>query len=172
MILLLLILISLSILVNGFNLFKLFKKLNFFISIIQQNSLASYDLEIQLGATAPDFNLKDQFGKVISSKENNKINFIFISPTCPTCKTLIKQLHKLKDDVLKEIVFVSQGEIDEEYINELTLKKISYVNSMKVVDDFNIRGVPKLVRIGEKNVIHTVETLTSINDLTKNFKAA
>lgn len=43
---------------------------------------------------------------------------------------------------------------------------------MKVVDDFNIRGVPKLVRIDEKNVIQVVETLTSINDLTKNFKAA
>lgn len=158
--------------INGFNLFKLFKKLNFFISIIQQNSLVSYDLEIQLGTTAPDFNLKDQFGKVISNKENKKTNIIFISPTCPTCKTLIKQLNNLKDDVLDEIVFVSQGEIDEEYINELTLKKISYVSSMKVVDDFNIRGVPKLIRIDEKNMIRTVETLTSINDLTKNFKVA
>lgn len=157
---------------NALHLFKLYKNLNSFIMSIQSNNLVSYSLELQPGSSAPIFNEKDQFGNMVSNKNEDGINFIFISPTCPTCKSLINDLHKLKVELKNNLVFVSQGKIDDKYIDDLTYKKIPYIDSIRLVDDFNIRGVPKLVSINSANKITKVETISSVYDLQSNIEVA
>lgn len=157
---------------NGFNIYNLYKKLNSFINILQSNGLVGYQSELLPGADAPRFNLKDQFGNIITNNNLEDRKIMFISPTCSTCKMIIRNIEKISNEHLSKLVVISQGEVEQMVVDELTKKKVSYINSLEVVDDFNVRTVPKLIELNEQNQILRITGLSTIGDLNKTLESA
>ena len=168
MIYVLMILLIASISFNGVSMYKLFKNLNIFIGVIQSTHSVEFGAEMQVGDTAADFKSKDQHGNTIS---NNQLldgyKFLFVSSTCPTCKNIIAKMNTLNDDVLKNLIVVSQGSIEQKHIELLSSMKISYLDDMKIVDDFNVRSVPKLIEVNESDTIAHITEVNGIEDLKK-----
>jgi methylamine dehydrogenase accessory protein MauD len=98
---------------------------------------------------------------------------MFISPTCPVCKSLVptaKSLAKSERNRL-ELVFASDGDKLEQhqaYAKDLELEKFPYVLSEKLGMSFEVSKLPFAVLIGadgtlqSKGLVNTREHLESL----------
>ncbi|MFN3365556.1 hypothetical protein [Exiguobacterium sp. s142] len=164
------IMISIIVIFIGYNVFNtwgLIKKINLFFDLTQKYSLFEYVTELQIGHAAPIFHGKDQFNNAITNEKNQEMLLIFITPTCPVCKNIINELSK--NDYPKmdfvNMVFISRGPIEQNHIDVLSSFNVSYLNSIKTVDLFNIRSVPKGIWIDRNNIIVASESLNTIQDV-------
>jgi methylamine dehydrogenase accessory protein MauD len=98
---------------------------------------------------------------------------MFISPTCPVCKSLVptaKSLARSEQNRL-DLVFASDGDKLEQhqaYANDLRLEKYPYVLSEKLGMSFEVSKLPFAVLIGSdgtlqsKGLVNTREHLESL----------
>ena len=98
---------------------------------------------------------------------------LFISPTCPVCKSLVptaKSLARSERNRL-ELVFASDGakiEQHQAYARDLDLQKYPYVLSEKLGMSFEVSKLPFAVLIGtdgtlqSKGLVNTREHLESL----------
>ena len=160
--------LSTAIVFNSFNLFKLYKMLNTFIMTIQSTHSIEFGVDIQEGNQAPYFKAKDQHGEIVSSDQFlNGFSILFVSATCPTCKNIIYKLNSVDEQILENLIVVSQGTIEEKYVESLSLLKIPYLDEMKIVDDYDVRAVPKLFEVDDSNIISHIADLNGLDDLKK-----
>lgn len=103
---------------------------------------------IQVGETAPTFNLPSLTGGAVKiGGVNNKATLLFFtSPTCPVCKTLIPVLKKVdsqENDWLK-VVLASDGNESEHLasIANNKLQKFPYLLSPEVGMAYQISKLP------------------------------
>lgn len=168
MIYLLIALLLTAIVFNSVSLFKLYKMLNAFITTIQSTHSIEFGVDIQEGNQAPYFKSRDQHGGTISSDQFlNGFSILFVSATCPTCKNIIHKLNTVDDQILEGLIVVSQGTIEEKYVESLSLLKIPYLDDMKIVDDYDVRAVPKLFEVNDTNIIFKIADLNGLDDLKK-----
>ena len=107
------------------------------------------------------------------NSNGKNILVMFISPTCPVCKSLVptaKSLARTERNRL-ELVFASDGDKLEQhqaYANDLQLEKYPYVLSEKLGMSFEVSKLPFAVLIGadgtlqSKGLVNTREHLESL----------
>ena len=107
------------------------------------------------------------------SPEHLNTLVMFISPTCPVCKSLVptaKSLANAERNRL-QLVFASDGDKLEQhqaYANDLKLDKYAYVLSEKLGMNFEVSKLPFAVLIGadgtleSKGLVNTREHLESL----------
>lgn len=149
------------------NIWKLINRINEFFDLTQKYTIFEYVTELQVGHAAPIFQGKDQFNNTIKSGDNKDMLLVFITPTCPVCKNIINELGKVDSKTLNflDMVFISRGPIEQDYVDILSNFNVSYLNSIKTVDLFNIRSVPKAIWIDRNNNIVASESLSTIQDV-------
>lgn len=131
----------------------------------------------KVGELTEALTLSDIQGKTITIGGPNPEGFhtlvMFISPTCPVCKSLVptaKSLASTERNRL-QLVFASDGDKLEQhqaYASDLNLEKYSYVLSEKLGMGFEVSKLPFAVLIGadgtleSKGLVNTREHLESL----------
>ncbi|MGN4944842.1 TlpA family protein disulfide reductase [Bacillus cereus group sp. MYBK104-1] len=156
------------VLIESIILYKLYKTLKLFVTKLHRIESISFSQDIQKGSAAIPFKIKDQFGHVIqvNAAMENSITILFISASCSTCKQLINAIKYTPElPINKNLLFISQGKVEDRYLEILTQNNISYVYSDKIVEDYNIRKVPRAVLVDKHGVILEINSINSWDDL-------
>lgn len=131
----------------------------------------------KVGELTEAMSISDIHGQAVSvggpRADNMNTLIMFISPTCPVCKSLVptaKSLANAEKNRLK-LVFASDGdklERHEAYARDLNLEKYPYVLSEKLGMSFEVSKLPFAVLIGadgtlqSKGLVNTREHLESL----------
>src|ERR1700675_3298046 len=70
---------------------------------------------VAIGAAAPDFELKDQFGRTIglSGLVGNDVILVFTQPGCGPCEDILPELVSIQKKRGLHVLLISSGEPDE-----------------------------------------------------------
>ena len=131
----------------------------------------------KVGELTEAMSIADIHGQTVSvgGPDPNGLNtlIMFISPTCPVCKSLVptaKSLANAEKNRL-QLVFASDGDKLEQhqaYAKDLNLRKYPYVVSEKLGMSFEVSKLPFAVLIGadgtlqSKGLVNTREHLESL----------
>ncbi|HHY1430582.1 TPA: hypothetical protein ACV1G0_005676, partial [Bacillus cereus] len=63
------------------------------------------------------------------------------------------------------LLFISLGKIEDNYIEILTQNNISYVHSDKIIADYNIRQAPKAMIVDKYGVILEANNINNWDEL-------
>ena len=81
---------------------------------------------------------------------------LFISPTCPVCKTLVPTAISLANHEQIDLLFASDGGsplAHQTYVNDLGLNKFSYVLSESLGIHYGVSKLPFALLIDERGVL-------------------
>lgn len=116
---------------------------------------------LPLGAIAPDFELPDLTGKMVSFEhllgKAKPLLFFFVSPNCHPCEALLPDIEKwqdqLKDKV--EFVFISSGKAEEnaQKFGTNKFKQILLQEEKEISELFHAKWTPTAVFINADGII-------------------
>lgn len=116
---------------------------------------------LPIGAIAPDFELPDLKGKIVSFEhllgKVKPLLFFFVSPNCHPCEALLPEIetwqNELKDKV--EFVFISSGKAQEnaKKFDANTFKNILLQNDKEVSELFHAKWTPTAVFVNSDGLI-------------------
>lgn len=129
------------------------------------------------GATAPDFNLTDQYGNAqrLSAYRGQPVLLLFGSPHCSPCRTLMPQLHewsRAHQDV--GVVWLNAASEEEslKMVSELgaTIPVAPYTPESKLMDRYKVRVTPFMFLLDESGVVRAKGLANSKNGLDLYYK--
>ncbi|HVE57620.1 MAG TPA: redoxin domain-containing protein [Pyrinomonadaceae bacterium] len=136
---------------------------------------------LPIGSIAPDFELPDLSGKLISFEhllaKTKPLLFFFVSPTCNPCQALLPEIeewqNELKDKV--EFVFLSSGKAAEnaEKFGGTSFKNILLQEDKEVSALFHAKWTPTAIFINSDGIVasHLSVGDEGIRDLVKKVKS-
>ena len=116
---------------------------------------------LPIGAPAPDFELPDIFGKVVSFEHllmsGKSSLFFFVSPTCEPCKALLPEIENWQKELVDKInfVFISSGtavENAEKLVGE-NPKTVLLQKKKEIGELFSAPWTPTAVYINDDGII-------------------
>lgn len=157
------------VLAEGILLFSVIKALNKFVEKIQKVSSIEFSKHVEKGAMAPPFKLKDQFNNALRIGPNIEQNTIllFISHSCPSCKRIIQSISPSFNIQNTTLAFISNGHIEQEYIQKLTSSNISYIADEQLFQMYNVTNAPQAIVINKYGIVIDTFTVGNLNDLNK-----
>lgn len=116
---------------------------------------------LPIGAPAPDFQIKDLNGKLISFEQlltkGKAMLFFFVGPTCAPCAALLPEIEAWQNELKNNLdfVFISNGKAAEnaEKLGGETFKQIFLQKEMEVAESFNAKWTPTAVLINPDGTI-------------------
>ncbi|GIN87316.1 hypothetical protein J6TS2_37020 [Heyndrickxia sporothermodurans] len=124
---------------------------------------------LQIDQIAPAFRENDHNGDKIISNEilsTNNTLLLFINTNCPTCKSLLPELHRIKKKYSINLILVNTDEQHEDnsIVNHLN-EEIIYIRSNKLMRLYSITTVPYGILINEDKTIQQISELKNSNGL-------
>lgn len=134
---------------------------------------------LKVGEPAPSMTLTDLSGRVIpigAAAANGKSTLlVFVSPTCPVCKTLLPVLKssRLAEGGWLEIVLASDGTEQEQrrFIGANALKEFPYVLSEALGMAFQVDRLPFAALVDEGGILRARGIINSREHLESLFEA-
>jgi methylamine dehydrogenase accessory protein MauD len=134
---------------------------------------------LKVGEAAPVLTVADLGGRALSvgaSRDDGKsMLLIFVSPTCPVCKTLLPVLKssRLAERDWLEIVLASDGELEEQrrFVSAQGLQQFSYVVSTPLGLAFQVNRLPFAAIVDEHGVLRARGLINSREHLESLFEA-
>jgi methylamine dehydrogenase accessory protein MauD len=131
------------------------------------------------GEAAPVFNAEDLSGehRVIGGKheDGRSALLLFLSPTCPVCKTLLPSLKSIASDERKwlDVVLASDGirKEHESFVAEYHLEQFPYLLSSELGIGYRVGRLPHAVLIDADGVIRSTGLVNSREHLESLFEA-
>ncbi len=116
----------------------------------------------KVGERAPAFPIDDLTGNSVSvgGERSHAQLILFVSPTCPICKTLVPTAKSLARDERRrlELIFASDGGEAAEhhaYVERMGLDDYPYVVSLELGMRFEVGKLPYAVLIGADGVLRS-----------------
>jgi methylamine dehydrogenase accessory protein MauD len=134
---------------------------------------------LKVGEAAPVLTVADLGGRALSvgaSRDDGKsMLLMFVSPTCPVCKTLLPVLKssRLAERDWLEIVLASDGELEEQrrFVSAQGLQQFSYVVSTPLGLAFQVNRLPFAAIVDEHGVLRARGLINSREHLESLFEA-
>jgi thiol-disulfide isomerase/thioredoxin len=116
---------------------------------------------LPLGAIAPDFELPDLNGRIVSFEhlltKAKPLLFLFVSPTCGPCQALLPEIEEWQNDLKDkvEFVFISSGDAkaNAEKFGGTNFKQILLQKDKEVSGLFHAKWTPTAVFINAEGII-------------------
>lgn len=116
----------------------------------------------KVGELAPSFPMEDLNGSsvAVGGERSHAQLILFVSPTCPICKTLVPTAKSLARDERRrlELIFASDGGEAAEhhaYVERMGLDDYPYVVSLELGMRFEVGKLPYAVLIGADGVLRS-----------------
>jgi methylamine dehydrogenase accessory protein MauD len=134
---------------------------------------------LKVGEAAPVLTVADLGGRLFpvgATRDDGKsVLLMFVSPTCPVCKTLLPVLKssRLAERDWLEIVLASDGDIEEQrrFVSAQSLQQFSYVVSTPLGLAFQVNRLPFAAIIDEHGVLRARGLINSREHLESLFEA-
>jgi methylamine dehydrogenase accessory protein MauD len=134
---------------------------------------------LKVGEAVPVLTVADLGGRALSvgaSRDDGKsMLLMFVSPTCPVCKTLLPVLKssRLAERDWLEIVLASDGELEEQrrFVSAQGLQQFSYVVSTPLGLAFQVNRLPFAAIVDEHGVLRARGLINSREHLESLFEA-
>jgi methylamine dehydrogenase accessory protein MauD len=134
---------------------------------------------LKVGEAAPVLSVADLAGRAVAvgtHRDDGKSTLLmFISPTCPVCKTLLPVLKssRLAERDWLEVVLASDGDIEEQrrFVNAQGLQQFAYVVSAPLGVAFQVSRLPFAAIIDEHGVLRARGLINSREHLESLFEA-
>ncbi len=126
--------------------------------------------ELVEAATYPDLQGREQIiGGISESAETTLV--LFVSPTCPVCKTLVPIARSLAQHEKLRLIFASDGDTNERhaaYVKDMHMENYPYIISQALGLGFGVSKLPFAVLLDatgtlvSKGLVNTREHLESL----------
>jgi methylamine dehydrogenase accessory protein MauD len=134
---------------------------------------------LKVGEAAPVLTVADLAGRALAvgaSRDDGKSTLLmFVSPTCPVCKTLLAVLKssRLAERDWLDIVLASDGDVEEQrrFVSAQALQQFSYVVSTPLGLAFQVSRLPFAAIIDEHGVLRARGLINSREHLESLFEA-
>lgn len=132
-------------------------------SSLLQRAVNRNSNQLSQGTLAPEFRLPSAQGKILSVEQLKGTTsvVVFVSATCPHCKTLKEELlDQGLPDLGNRLVFVSQGNGDlQKYPPEIQQLESRFATLIPVLQDstgkaYKVLGVPTAYQLDEKGRVN------------------
>jgi methylamine dehydrogenase accessory protein MauD len=134
---------------------------------------------LKVGEAAPVLSVADLAGRPVTvgtPRDDGKSTLLmFVSPTCPVCKTLLPVLKssRLAERDWLELVLASDGDIEEQrrFVSAQGLQQFSYVVSTPLGVAFQVSRLPFAAIIDEHGMLRARGLINSREHLESLFEA-
>jgi methylamine dehydrogenase accessory protein MauD len=134
---------------------------------------------LKVGEAAPSLSVADLAGRALAvgapRDDGKSMLLMFVSPTCPVCKTLLPVLKssRLAERDWLEIVLASDGELEEQrrFVTAQGLQQFSYVVSTPLGLAFQVNRLPFAAIVDEHGVLRARGLINSREHLESLFEA-
>jgi methylamine dehydrogenase accessory protein MauD len=134
---------------------------------------------LKVGEAAPVLSVADLGGRALfvgaPRDDGRSMLLMFVSPTCPVCKTLLPVLKssRLAERDWLEIVLASDGELEEQrrFVSAHGLQQFSYVVSTPLGLAFQVNRLPFAAIVDEHGVLRARGLINSREHLESLFEA-
>lgn len=134
---------------------------------------------LKVGEAAPVVEVKDLLGgthRVGEARTDGRSTLVlFVSPTCPVCKTLLPALKSSRKDERDwmDVILASDGELKEqqEFVRNQGLEAIPYVVSAALGLAFQVSRLPFAALLDERGVLRARGLVNSREHLESLFEA-
>jgi len=114
----------------------------------------------KVGEPAPVLSIPDIKGDAVTIGGANKLPqlLLFVSPTCPICKTLVPTAKSMAKSEKLSLAFGSDGgqlEKHSDYVNKMKIDKYPYIVSLELGMKFEVGKLPYAVLIDEQGVLRS-----------------
>lgn len=128
---------------------------------MHREAVAPPNSGLPIGAPAPDFELPDVNGKIVSLEnlllQTKPVLFFFISPTCNPCANLLPEIESWQTELKGKLnfVFVSSGKAKEnlDKLSEANLKTILLQKEREVALAFGAQWTPTAILINRDGTV-------------------
>ncbi|WP_370296305.1 hypothetical protein [Rossellomorea marisflavi] len=147
---------------------KLHKIFSFYIETFPRFSQIELTHELEVGNRVD----LSQIKKNLKMQNENYITLLFVSPSCQTCKGIIRNID-VAEKYTGNLIIISNGKLLEEHKKLLETKKINLIESENFFKSFNVRSVPKILEVKHEMVtqIHNVYSIKDFEDFFKDSVA-
>jgi len=130
-----------------------------------------------VGAPAPVFDLADLRGRPLriggESADGRAMLVLFVSPTCPVCRTLLPTAERLAESESARLVLASDGPAEEHFafVREHGLERFPYVLSAELGVAHRVGRLPWAMLIDERGILRAKGLVNTREHLESLFEA-